>query len=894
MNNLKIIHWNSNGILGKTQELQTYLRQYHTDIILLNETHLEPKHKLKIPNYFVYRNDLQPAPGSKAHGGTAVLVHRRIVHQPISLNTSLQSCSIKIQINNTEVLVSAIYKPPKAQLQISDLDTLTNSAEWTIAAGDLNAKHTLWNSRSHNHAGNILYNHIQSNDYIVTAPHSPTFYPSIATHRPDVLDIALIRLPFPTQVTNLNELSSDHNPILLEFPNNPITSTPPNTNRFINWKKYCELLSTETHDINPSINNPSEIDSAISNFTLNLHTTIEKCVTPLQRKSSRNKIPDFILREITEKNRIRREWQLTRDPNTKKILNNKTQLIKNMIKNEDQDNWDRYLDQLENNEDPNSLYKLNKSLLKKQPAKHPLLGPNGLVYSAGEKAELLADSLTKQFTPNPGPILIEVSNKAQEIKNTHVQKSNIFTTPNAIAAITKKLKKKKAPGEDQISNTALKLLPKNKILTLTKIFNCCLRISYFPLPWKRATTICIQKPKKDPQLAGSYRPIALLSSLSKVFERIILSHLQTNTANAIRNEQFAFRAYHSSTLQITKLSDNLCSHFNNGEQTAAVFLDVEKAFDRVWHVGLLYKMDQMKIPFPLIKLTESFLSDRTFIVKYEDQTSTVRKVTAGVPQGSCLSPLLFNIYTNDMPTTQKSNVSLFADDTMYYSKNHNATRAIIQVQQQLDQALEWFRRWRLKVNSTKTTAILFGHTNLENKELPKIHINGDPIEWANSVKYLGVTFNRKLNPEPHIKNIIRKATLTRLTLLPILHKKSPLSIKTKIRIWKMYILPILLYAGPAWAPFTTNTQWKRLEAVQTKVLRTITGSPLILKNSVLLQQSHCVPIRDLIKTQSKALFYKNSTSPLSHIRQIGKNNQTLNWPNRYAKTKTTPLSWANT
>jgi exonuclease III len=136
MDNIKILFWNSNGINHEINKLRSLAIQMITDIILLNETRLSPSTRLHMPNYFTYRNDLPPVRGSAAHGGTAVLVHRRITHQQTILNTAIQTTSVLIKLNDHEVLVSAVYKPPGATLTTNDLDLLTKSAEFHISAGD--------------------------------------------------------------------------------------------------------------------------------------------------------------------------------------------------------------------------------------------------------------------------------------------------------------------------------------------------------------------------------------------------------------------------------------------------------------------------------------------------------------------------------------------------------------------------------------------------------------------------------------------------------------------------------------------------------------------------------------------------------------------------------------
>lgn len=532
MDNLKILHWNSNGINHKQNELQALASSMKIDIILLNETRLSPTSKLKLTNYHTYRTDLPPKKGTPAHGGTAILIHRRIVHQQEKLDTKTQSTTVRIKIVNHEVLVTAIYKPPNATLESNDLNILT-AVDWFITAGDFNAKYPLWHSRVQNTAGRTLSNHIGQNDYTVLAPDTPTYYPFSRDKRPDVLDIALIRLPLSVHVTNLNELSSDHNPILLEVNSSNIASTPPTSSRFINWKKYSRLLS-EHRDEHQFLNNIEAIDTSIRNFSNLIHNTIEACVYSPKGKKDRKTLPTEILNEIKEKNRLRREWQRTRDPQTKRNLNAKTRtFIRTLLQTHRQDEWNKFLDTLETTD--GSLYKLNKCLLHKRPADHPLNGPNGLVFSPEDKSELLADSLAKQFTRNPGPHLDEVSTTTDDLKSVTIRCSEMYTTPGKVQNIIKKIPKRKAPGEDQITNTALKFLPLNKILSLTNILNRSLRLCYFPTAWKKATIICLPKVGKDPKLPENYRPIALLSSLSKLYEKI-LEKLKHSIYNKIREE----------------------------------------------------------------------------------------------------------------------------------------------------------------------------------------------------------------------------------------------------------------------------------------------------------------------------------------------------------------------
>lgn len=890
ISSLKIVHWNANGITKRINELGAFIFSNKPDIILLNETHLKSNLSLKIPNYITYRNDLPQIRGSPAHGGTAILVHRKIVHQQIDTNTKLQSTSILIKISNKTTLISSVYKPPSSPLLTSDLDLLINSADNFIIAGDLNSKHPLWNSRKTNAAGSILYSHLLQNDYAIFAPDTPTHFPSSNKCRPDVLDIALIRTQFLVHVTTLNELSSDHNPILLELTDSPITTSSPPPNLQINWDKFYHTLNAEKPNTALLTNSKQNIDISIQALTNSIQSALDNCSYTRDRGSRRLVIPAEIQQEINEKTRIRREWQLNRDPQIKRSLNSKIKTIRLMLQTHRKDEWDKYIASMNQNE--NSIYKLNRSLLKKKPAVHPILGPNGLSYSAKEKSEIIADSLERQFSTFKGPDLPEVKESIAALRGSVLTGPNIFTTPGSIQKLISKLAKNKAPGRDQITNTALKFLPKNKLLDLTKIINGCFNLCYFPSVWKLSSIISIPKPGKNHQLPESYRPIALLSSLSKVYERLILQSLQKSLAGKIRDEQFAFRQNHSTVLQLTKLMDQISENLNQNIQTAAIFLDVEKAFDSVWHDGLLHKMMSTNIPLQLIKITESFLSERTFSVKIENQNSSIRKANAGVPQGSCLSPTLFNIYTNDLPTLPKSRVSLFADDTMFYCSNHNARFASFQLQKQINLASDWFKKWRLHINESKTSAILFGRTGTA--KIKNININNVQIPWSRSVKYLGVTIDRNFSFSTHTSNIIKKATQIRGLLYPILNKKSPIPTRTKLNLFQMYIIPILTYAGEAWAPFVSSSTWKKIEAVQTTGIRIILGQPTFVRNSVLLHTVGFIPIQKTIKKNASATFHRIANSWYNHIRTIGRCSPSLYTVTEQTYTTKTAIIMVNT
>ncbi|KAL4143370.1 hypothetical protein QTP88_005708 [Uroleucon formosanum] len=661
-------------------------------------------------------------------------------------------------------------------------------------------------------------------------------------------------------VINHNDLSSDHNPIQLNLNASPISNNPPKTLKKTNWTKFKIEFSQIKID---RVKTPEEIDNKIDKLTTIIRNAQENASYTLKPKQIISQLPDEIMLEITTKRQLRKMWQSSRDPRTKRLYNAQSTYVKNLLKEHRQTQWNTFTETL--NFKNKSLYQLNRRLLKKKAADTPLQTTTGhKIFEADEKAELFADTMENQFIGNAGIDLQEVNETITEI-NLDQTTSNTYINPKQVLDIINKLPNGKSPGYDNISNTALKNLPHNIITQIAHIFTACLRISYFPKIWKKATIVMIPKPGKNHSIPENHRPISLLSIISKVYEKIILKSLRIYIKP--RAEQHAFREDHSTTTQLFHLFKEIKNNQKQKKYTAATFLDMEKAFDRVWHDGLIYKLKtNTRLPINMIKLIKSFLSDRLFQVRVVDQQSPTRQIQAGVPQGSCLSPLLYIQYVNDLPLLDKIQTSIFADDTMFHTAHKNRNYAICQLQRQLDQTVIWIDRWRLKLNIDKTEAIIFG--SRQNKHLRQIKIKNQTIKWKNQIKYLGVTMDSKLTMNGHTKTTTQKAKGVRASLYPILNKKSPIPLRTRIQLYTIYIKPILLYASVAWAPQLSQSNWRELEAVQNIALRTITGAYYLTTNEEIRQSAGVRSISETIQSAKAVFLYRASISRFSHIRAL--------------------------
>ncbi len=460
---------------------------------------------------------------------------------------------------------------------------------------------------------------------------------------------------------------------------------------------------------------------------------------------------------------------------------------------------------------------------------YPLLVNGGWIRDDGGKVETYASHLQATFTPN-------TTAAAALPEQPSLPPIPLSFSPRQVAAVVDKLNIHKAPGADRISGRVLRELPRFGIIWLTRIYNAVVRLQHFPALWKVAKIIMLLKSGKPPTELQSYRPISLLSVFSKTFEKLLHHRLlQMLPPDALPDHQFGFRAQHATTDQLSRVATTIIQSLESKQFCAAAFLDVAQAFDKVWHDGLLFKLGLL-LPSNVCALLRSYLTDRSFFVVYGLHHSTPRPITAGVPQGSVLGPLLYALFTADLPDLSSMDseasstvLATFADDTALLAISPDYSKAVADLQVSLDAVMEWTRRWRICINSHKsvnTTFALRPHGHLP------VLLDGAIIPYHSTAKYLGVHLDERLSYAHHVRTKRRELDQRLRSLSWLFRRDSGLSLENKRLLYMTVVRPLWTYALPVWG-CTSPSNRQIIQRHQNKALRLVAGAPWYVRNDVL-------------------------------------------------------------
>lgn len=890
--NFNIIQFNPNGIVNKFEEIKLLIHKYEPSLLCIQETHLKPNRDFKMKSFSEYRKDGTLVEGDRAKGGVLTLVKSEIPHKQLNIQTSLQAVAIQVQFP-FKFTVCNIYIPPSQSIDINDINTLFRQLPRPfIFMGDLNAHSPLWDnncSRSDNR-GKLFEDILTENQLYLYNTGEPT-HMSFAYGSMSSIDICLTNMSLSNRFTWSvhNDLcGSDHYPIVLSL-NEKIEVRNIMKKwkiRKANWEKYQDLAI-----LNRTFEDVQEQTQYINSVII---SAAEQAIPKTSGRYKRPPVPwwneeirDSIRERKRIKNLLKRTFTQQLHLEYKKICA-KTKFL---IKQSKRKTWESYVSTISPKTDSFKVWqKINK--IKGNTSYNPirlLEYENHSITNEIEIAKCLAETFQMvSSNESYSQEFLEIKSHSEELQIfPHQNTNDEYNCEITVEEIQRALLtcKGSSPGPDNIHYDMLKKLPIDGLLYICEFYNTIWRKGEFPSEWQNAIVVPIYKRGKPKTSPNSYRPISLTSCLCKLMEKVVSKRMDWYfvTNNIITNSQFGFRTSLSTLDGLISLESNIREAFAKQMHGVAVFLDLEKAYDRTWRYHILRKLESVNVKGQLFNFVKNFLMNRTFQVCIGDKLTNKYNLENGVPQGSVLSVKLFLLAINDVVNQidPSINVYLYADDIVLFYKHKSMEAIETQLQTALNSINNWMKTHGFKISPEKSTIVHFCRKYKSHRD-PSLTVENNPIPVVAHQRYLGVEFDRKLTWHIHIDKTKKSAMKSINVLKALSGTQWGANRDSLLMIHNALIVSKLNYGAPVFST-ASKTALQKLNPVHNLGIRLATGAFRTSRTSSIIVDAGVLPL-GLMREKLSLNFYvklrtqrfhplyliSSSISSLS-IQRIGKN-----------------------
>jgi len=769
---ITLLQWNCRGFRANFNELQLLTSKYIPQAICLQETLLQDTDDINFRGY----TPLNTYSDNGPHGGSTILVRQGILHSPVKLTTNLQAVAVRLTLH-VAVTLCSVYVPPTYKLVSGELNSLVNQLPKPfIIMGDLNGHNPIWGSTIINNKGKIIEKLIDDHQLCVFNDDTNTYlHPASGTYSSIDISIATATLLSDFNWSVHDDLcGSDHFPTVLKSVNSsPQLSISRWNFTKADWDQFAVLCHEKI-----TLDTFQDEADPIESFTNILTAISTKCIAktssvPRIRKPWFNSTCKDAVKQRKKAEKRFRAHPTTANLNIYKQVRAQT---RRTINYEKRQSWQNFISKV------NARTPISKvwNMVQRIKGKHLKTSINhltdehdNLLTSKKDIANSLAHSISKTSASENYNTKFRTFKDNQEKHNINFTSDNAedYNEPFSMSELLTSLDKAKdtAVGPDDIHYQLIKHLPTSSLQTLLDIFNEIWLSGNFPPSWHNAIVVPIPKPGKNLNDPKNYRPIALTSCVCKTMERMVNNRLTwfLETNNLLANIQCGFRKNRSTVDHLVRLETFIRNGFINKQHVVSVFFDLEKAYDTTWKHGILKDLYDMGFRGRMPNFIHAFLQSRKFRVRVGTTLSDTVDQEMGVPQGAILSVTLFSIKINSLAKVLNNNVdgSLFVDDFCISSRSCNMSNIERQLQLCLNKISKWALENGFRFSKSKTQAIHFCNKRKFHND-PELLLDKEPINIVKEAKFLGITFDSKLNFLSHIK-ILKTKCLKALNLLKI-------------------------------------------------------------------------------------------------------------------------------
>ena len=780
-------------------------------------------------------------------------------HRPDLEHKDLELLWAEVTVNKHNLLIGVLYRPPNAPAEtwtfLEDNLILAKSTgvNRIMLVGDINCDMMIPNTKAH-----ILFDSLHMQQLIDSpthiTDHSSTLIDVIATCSLDLVESSRVKAPSLSNHCDIEAVLNLKKP----HPKKIKRLTYDYSNA--DWDGLREALATT--DWNHIMGN-GDVDTQTGKWTEHFLDKAKEYIpnriitySPLEKP----KYNENIRKLRRKRNKVHHRAVTSNsgaDWDEYRRIRNK---VKKSVRKEMRKQEKKLAKKLKGNHNEKSWWKLAKEFyVSSSNTKHqsPPLVRNGKASSSdSEKASWFNEFFTKA-----SQMEIPEDHVLPDIGDTDYEPlSQIIITVNTVEEILHKLNPCKASGPDKISTRMLKETYKQVAPSLTTLFNSSLEEAKFPTQWKAAEVTPLHK-KGEKSTEGNFRPISLLSVVSKCLERCVFKEVYNffHRNKIISILQAAHHKGSSTITQLIEIYNFMVEALDKGLDARFIFCDISKAFDRVWFDGLIYKLEKAGVKGKVLDWFNSYLHGRTQSVVINGSKSKPLPITAGVPQGSVLGPLLFVLFINDITESIQSNTRLYADDTCIFLDYEDPDLAAYQLETDLENISNWARRWFVTFNPQKTVDLVCSRKRYV--YAPPLTMQDTIIPKSTSHKHLGLILQHDGKWKEQISSVCLKAKRRCDIMRSNMHK---LDRKTLEILYISFIRPLIEYGSEVWDN-CTNEEKVQLEEIQLEASRIVLGAKRGTSHAGLYEATGWEPLQDRRDRQKLHMMYKtlNSESTLS-------------------------------